>query len=272
MEKDLELVSKALRGDKKALTLLVESVENLIYNLALKMLWHPQDAEDASQEVLIRLVTNLNRYKGESRFSTWVYRLASNHLLNVLKKKKREMTFSRLTTELEEGLAGSADYAINDGERNLLIQEMKIGCTNGMLQCLDPETRISYILGDILGFDGNEGAYIQNIKPPAFRKRLSRARTKLFRFMYANCGVTNPSNSCRCHKQIKHCIGTGKINPQRLIFATDGSDVALKNSIERAEQTIRLFNTNPDYRLPGKAVNELRALLKISGPKTFRDG
>ena len=264
MERDKELVKKAVLGDKRALTMLIKSVESLIYNLALKILWHPQDAEDASQEVLIRVITNLKNFKGKSKFSTWVYRLAINHLLTILSKNKKQLNFSKFSSELEEGLSNSFSYETNNGEKDLLIQEMKIGCSNGMLQCLDYHTRISYILGDILEFDSNEGAYIQDIKPAAFRKRISRARTKLFNFMYENCGIANVSNKCKCHKQIKHCVRNGKINPKKLIFAIDGSDINLKNNIDRAEKSMYLFNTNPEYKLPNKAVKELRNILKIT--------
>jgi RNA polymerase sigma factor (sigma-70 family) len=263
MGKDKILVQKAILGDKTALTELIKSVENLIYNLSIKILWHPQDAEDASQEVLIRVITNLKSYKGESKFSTWVYRLATNHLLTILQKNKKQLNFVDLSNELEQGISDFSSFEKNDGEQNLLIQEMKIGCTNGMLQCLDFDTRISYILGDVLGFDSNEGSYIQNIKPATFRKRLSRARNKLFTFMNINCGIVKSSNNCHCKKQINHCVNNGKINPKKLLFATDGTDIQLKNKIDSAEKSMCLFNSNPLYKLPENAVMEIRGVLNI---------
>ncbi len=265
VKNEIELVKKALLGNKKALTEIIESVENLIYNLSIKMLWHPQDAEDASQEILIRVITNLKSFCGKSKFSTWVYRLATNHLLTLLNKKTQlnNMSFSSLSKELEQGLLNELYRVENSGEQDLLVQEMKIGCTNGMLQCLDANTRTSYILGDILGFNSKEGAYIQHVEATTFRKRLSRGRTKLFTFMNANCGVANKNNNCRCKKQLTHCIHTGKIKRSHFLFATDGSGVELKTKIDEAEKSLDLFNTNPSYRLPENAVNKIRKVLDI---------
>ncbi len=263
------LVDKAILGDKKSLTQLIKSVENLIYNLSVRMLWHPQDAEDASQEIIIRVITNLNTFKGNSKFSTWVYRLATNHLLTILKRgqNKKTLNFVEFSNELQKGLEEAKHYSLNQGEQNLLVQEMKIGCSNGMLQCLDADSRTSYILGDILEFNSTEAAYIQNIKPATFRKRVSRARNDLFAFMRDNCGIVNSGNACRCRKQIAHCIGTGKIEPGKLRFATDGADIELLDKIESAEKSMVLFSTNPDYELPEKAVREIRGVLGINHAK-----
>jgi hypothetical protein len=132
-----------------------------------------------------------------------------------------------------------------------------------MLQCLDKDTRATYILGDILNFNSIEGANIQNISPEAFRKRLSRAREQLFAFMQANCGIAQPKNNCRCKKQIGHCISTNRITPKKLLFATNGEDISLLESINRAEDTVKLFQTNPDYEMTEKEVEELKRILEI---------
>ena len=78
MKSTNELVKLAVKGDKNALEELILSVQDMVYNLALRMLWHPEDAKDATQEILIKVVTNLSSFKGNSEFNTWVYRLATN--------------------------------------------------------------------------------------------------------------------------------------------------------------------------------------------------
>ncbi|HEX8945921.1 MAG TPA: sigma factor [Gemmatimonadaceae bacterium] len=78
-----ELAKRAVAGDGGALTAVVEGVQDDVYRLALRMLWHPQDAEDASQEILFKIVTSLATFRGESAFRTWALRVATNHLLNV---------------------------------------------------------------------------------------------------------------------------------------------------------------------------------------------
>src|SRR3972149_7555755 len=88
MESDIEiLVSLAKEGDKKALAELVLQIQDKIYGLALRMLYNPSDAEDASQEILLKIITHLGTFRGESSFSTWMYRVAANHLLTMRKRR-----------------------------------------------------------------------------------------------------------------------------------------------------------------------------------------
>ena len=260
-----EIVTKATNGDKNALNDVVKSIEKLVYNLAIKMLWNIDDAKDASQEILIKIITNLSDFKGESTFTTWVYRIATNYLLTHLSKgiKTQTMSFDALSESLSDGILANNGFNENLGEQNLLIQEIKIGCTNGMLQCLDNDSRATYILGDILNFNSVEGASIQNIRPEAFRKRLSRAREQLFAFMQINCGIAQPKNNCRCKKQIGHCVSTNKVNPKKLLFATNGEDVRLLENINLADDTVKLFQSNPDYEMPEKEIKELKRILEI---------
>ena len=92
------LVARAQEGDRAALETVIASMRDRIYNLALRMLWHPADAEDATQEILVRLVTHLGSFRGESTFSTWAYRVASNYLLTTRKRRaeREELTFERV--------------------------------------------------------------------------------------------------------------------------------------------------------------------------------
>jgi RNA polymerase sigma factor (sigma-70 family) len=77
------LVARACSGDREALEELVRWHQGWIYNIALRMLYHPQDAEDATQEILIKVVTQLASFEGRSSFRTWLYRIVVNHVLNM---------------------------------------------------------------------------------------------------------------------------------------------------------------------------------------------
>ena len=79
-EELLALVERAVAGDKKSLETVLLSVQELVFNLSLRMLGTFPDAEDASQDILIKVMTHLSSYKGESAFSTWVFSIAVNHL------------------------------------------------------------------------------------------------------------------------------------------------------------------------------------------------
>src|SRR5262249_52141960 len=78
-----QLVSRARQGDRAGLEELISRIQNKVYALALRMLWHPEDARDATQDIMIRVVTHLSDFGGRSAFLTWVYRIASNYLLTV---------------------------------------------------------------------------------------------------------------------------------------------------------------------------------------------
>jgi len=100
-----DLVQKALSGDKKALESLLTNVQSYIYNIAVRFLWHPEDAKDATQEILIKICTNLNQFKKESKFTTWAYRVAINYLKNTKRSRieVRNISFHAFADDLENG-------------------------------------------------------------------------------------------------------------------------------------------------------------------------
>jgi len=216
------LARRAREGDREALESLVSAIQGRVYGLALRMLWHPEDARDAAQEILLRIVTRLSTFRGASSFSTWAYRVAANHLLTARKSRleERSYTFQRFGDELDEGLSeGAAPQA--SGETAILLEEVKLGCTLAMLTCLDRPHRLAYILGEILEMDGDEAARVLGIGAAAYRKRLSRAREAVVAFMRAKCGLVNPARPCRCRRRLAEAVRLGRVTPGRLLFASD---------------------------------------------------
>ena len=135
---DEELVSKAQAGDKDALEKLVRRHQPWIFNIAIRMIWRRDLAEDATQEILIKAVTKLSTFRGLSRFRTWLYRIAVNHLLGMRKSQMEEnMTFTGLGRLLDElpnlDLPDPNSIPV---ELPLLVEEAGIGCMTGMLMCL----------------------------------------------------------------------------------------------------------------------------------------
>ena len=100
----------------------------------------------------------------------------------------------------------------------LVLEEAKLICTSMMLQCLDRDHRLAFILGEVLDLSSDEAAAVLEIEPDAFRKRLSRARTRMDEFTRHNCGIANPANACRCGKQAGRAIAMGKVSPDRLTW------------------------------------------------------
>src|SRR5687768_10372291 len=144
-----DLAERAIDGDRDALDRLVRDLQDDVYGLALRMLWHRQDAEDATQEILVRVVTRLAQFDFKSRLRTWAYRVATNYLLDVKKScvERQKPNFTSFAEDLADGLStdGPADH-----ERSVLTEEVKLGCTLGLLQCLDRPHRLAYVLGEIL--------------------------------------------------------------------------------------------------------------------------
>jgi RNA polymerase sigma factor (sigma-70 family) len=179
---DLELVRRAEAGNREALEHLISRHQAWIYNIALRMVYLPEDAEDATQEILIKVITKLSTFEGRSRFSTWLYRVVVNHILN-LKRGRAEATgwtFGRYG----ESLDATPDMELPDpntvpADLKLLVDEARIGCATGMLLCLDREQRLIYVLGEIFGVTDAIGAELLEISRQNFRQKLSRARRDL---------------------------------------------------------------------------------------------
>lgn len=216
---DLELVQASLKGNKKALEMLILRHQPFIYNVALKMTMRPPDAEDITQEVLIKAITNLSQYQGKSAFRTWLYRIVFNHILN-MKKRVTEETFSSfegygyfLDSIPDQDLTEEEALALKDA-----VEEVKISCMSGMLLCLSREQRLVYILGEIFKINHILAGELLEMSPDNFRQKLSRARKDLYNFMNNKCGLVNRSNPCRCPKKTKGLIQAGAVDPQHLRF------------------------------------------------------
>lgn len=237
--RDKELVQLAKGGDRAALEELIARHQSWIYNLALRMVHRPEDAEDATQEILIKLLTRLATFDGRSTLRTWLYRITINHLLNMKRSRSEssELTFAQYGRNLDN----TPDEELPDphavpADMQLFIAEARIGCTSGMLLCLDREQRLVYILGDIFGVSSSVGAELMEISQDNFRQRLARARRDLYNFMQDKCGLVNTANPCRCAKKTQGFIKAGHIDPKKLVFARDRvthvRDVAPRTSAE----------------------------------------
>lgn len=262
-----ELVQLAIRGDKKALEELIISVKDKIYNLSLRYLWHPQNAEDATQEILIKIITNLSTFEGRSSFRIWCFRVAVNYLLNSKRNKvEQSITFSDFSNQLKEGLDRPGYIGI---DAHLLEEEVKTGCTLGMLLCLSPELRVAFILGTVFELTSKEASLILDVSAETYRKRLSRARESMEYFMNANCGLVNKSRPCRCNKRIPHAIETKRVDPEHLLFA--GKVGEYNSQMEELHHVASIFSTHPDFKAPEDLLKNIFTLLGSNRFTILRD-
>ena len=150
-----ELIKNAAAGDKKSVEAVISSVQDLVFNLSLRMLGTFPDAEDASQEILLKIITHLNSFKGESAFSTWVFSIALNYLKNYKKHMfaKFPLSFEFYAEDIENADIANVPDLTQGVEQSILAEELKLSCTNVMLQCLDAESRCIFILGTMFKLD-----------------------------------------------------------------------------------------------------------------------
>lgn len=268
MKEALEiLVKKAQNGDRRSLENLIVEIKDLVYNLALRMLLYPMDAQDATQEILVKIVTHLSTFKGTSKFQTWVYRVATNYLLTEKGKKSKSsaMNFETYAQQLiDVGHSQTITYTQNKGEQRLLEEEVKISCTHGMLLCLNETNRMVYILGVILEFNSIEGSEILGITPENFRKQLSRSKAKLRNFLNAKCGLANPKNPCRCIKKVDYLINERIIDPMSLRFANQKErSIELLETISALEKSAAIYRSTPQYATPENVIQKMKETLNL---------
>ncbi len=214
-----ELAAAAAAGDAQALTALIREIQHPIYGLALRFLGHPNDAEDATQEILLRVTTRLAGFEGRSKFMTWTYTIATRMLLRTRQRTNEALIVGpeRFGEILDAGMSDQ-DPTADHAEYEQLAEEVRVSCTYGMLLCLSRPLRVAYILGDVLGLPDTAGAEICDVKPPAFRQRLARARRIMRQVIDGRCGLIDAANSCRCQGQVASGLAAGLLDPRHLPY------------------------------------------------------
>ncbi len=218
MDKNTEelfaLVEKATAGDRESLETVILSVQDLVFNLSLRMLGTFADAEDATQDILLKVITHHSSFKKESAFSTWVFRIAVNHLKNYKKHMfaQHPLSFEFYGEDIKNGNIHDVPDLTQNVEKTVLAEELKLSCTNVMLQCLDTDSRLIFVLGTMFQADSRIAGEILGISPEAYRQRLSRVRKKMADFLSEYCGEYG-NGTCRCANRINYAIQNHRINP-----------------------------------------------------------
>jgi RNA polymerase sigma factor (sigma-70 family) len=271
MGSDLErLVEAAKEGDKKALEDLILKIQDKIYGLALRMLYNPSDAEDAAQEILLKIITRLSTFRGESAFTTWMYRVAVNHLLT-LRRRQPELeavSFEEYEKSLELDSPVDWQELSSSALQQIYVEEIMISCLQGLLLCLDREHRLAYLLVEVFDVSSEQGAAILEITPTAFRKRLSRARERIQDFLKRNCGLINPDNPCSCQRYLISQRYMGRVAEKDLVFAEhpcrvkqEGRTVHRIKEMDELTRIAALYKQYPDFQAPSALIENIRSLV-----------
>lgn len=261
------LVDKATAGDKKALEALVAGVQDIVFNLSLRMLGTFADAEDATQDILLKMITHLSSFRGDSSFSTWVFSIAANHLKNYKKHMfaRYPLSFEYYGNDIENAKIQDVPDLTQNVEKDLLAEELKMSCTNVMLQCLDVESRCIFILGTMFKLDSRIAGEILEMSPEAYRQRLSRIRKKMADFLGQYCGEYG-SGRCKCKDRVNYAIQSHRINPLGLDYMT-ATEISIeimtdvKNAMEDIDGLSQDFSFCKPYHSPERTKHLIQEFL-----------
>lgn len=263
----------ALGGDLLAIDEILVAIQPGVHNLAVRMLGQRDDAADATQEILLKVVTHLASFRGEAAFSTWVYQIARHHLLTASTRAREspEVSLDAMAERLQAGLDFAA--TLPDAERvltpedKLAARQVALGCTQNMLMTLDREQRLAYLLDVVFALPSQEAAAVLGIGAAAYRQRVSRARRALDGFAQRTCGLANPDAACHCEKQLPALrslpgrrIALHAEHPREVEEAQAHFDAFVRLSDAAA-----LFRAHPEYRAPDQLIAAIRAVLRHEG-------
>ena len=181
-----ELIARAKAGDDEAFAQLMRDNEKRIYNLTLRMTENPEDAMDLAQEAFLNAWRGLKFFKGDSAFSTWVYRLASNACIDHLRRKKRrqDIDLPMPADEEDDSQPDIPDERFQP-EQELERQELRRAVANGLEQLSD-EHRQVLVMREINGLSYQEIADVLDLEAGTVKSRIARARNSLRKILLEN--------------------------------------------------------------------------------------
>ena len=271
------LTDKATAGDKKSLETLITDVQDMVFNLSLRMLGTFADAEDASQDILLKMITHLSSFRGDSSFTTWVFCIAVNHLKNYKKHMfaRYPLSFEYYGDDIENAKIRDVPDLTQNVEQAVLAEELKMSCTNVMLQCLDTESRCIFILGTMFKVDSRIAGEILGLSPEAYRQRLSRIRKKMAEFLGEYCGEYG-NGTCHCADRINYAIQNHRIDPAHLDYTTadpisQESILGVKEAMEEIDDLAQHFSFGRLFASPEQTKRFMKEFLQSTSLSTVKN-
>ena len=182
-EEELAVIRRVQKGDVNAFEALVSAYEKNVYNLALRMMGNAQDAEDMAQEAFLKAYNSLPGFRGDSKFSVWLYRIVSNVCLDQLRKKSKRPTVS-LSMEDEDGEETQLDLPDTaQSPEELLEKKLTREAVRRGLAQLPEDARQILLLLEIQGLSYEEIGEALGLEPGTVKSRIFRARKRLCAFL-----------------------------------------------------------------------------------------
>ena len=196
-EEELAVIRRVQSGDVNAYEALVAAYEKNVYNLALRMTGNATDAEDMSQEAFLKAYRSLSEFRGDSKFSVWLYRIVSNVCLDFLRKQKRRQAYS-LSVEDDEGEEAQLDIPdIEQSPQELLERKLTREAVHQGLAQLPPDHRQILLLREIQGLSYEEISEALGLEVGTVKSRIFRARKKLCSFLLEDGNIPDSFSSSR---------------------------------------------------------------------------
>ena len=184
------IVRKVLQGDVNAFEKLVTEYERAVYAIAQRMTGNAEDAADMTQETFIKAYNSLSSFRGDSKFSVWLYRIANNVCLDFLRSRSRKPTVS-LSTEDDDGEETQLDIADESQSPELLLENaLTRDAVRRGLDSLPPDYRQILLLREIQGLSYEEIAAALGIESGTVKSRIFRARKRLCTFLIEDGNIT----------------------------------------------------------------------------------
>lgn len=192
-----ELIARIVAGETELFESLVLEHQTLVYNLALRMMANPADAEDCAQEAFVKAYRSLPTFRGEASFSSWLYRLTTNVCLDALRAKKRRAETS-LTAEDENG--EETELSIpdpGDGPEATAEKNERRALVHRALRQLPEDFRQVLLLRELGGLSYDEIGHEMQLEAGTVKSRIFRARKKLAELLRADGNFSAPETSDR---------------------------------------------------------------------------
>src|SRR3984893_9438187 len=199
-EEEVALVERARQGDRDAFGSLLNPWRKPLFGYIYRMVTLRQDAEELLQDVLVRVLENICEYRGEARFKSWLFGIATHACLDHLRKRKRWRVEAQLIGEREatanpenivqlRGLMAQPGFTYETREHIAF-------CFSCIARTLEPEEQAAVVLKEVLEFTNQEAAAILRLSEPVFRHRLSDARAKMTKAFDGLCALINKAGVC----------------------------------------------------------------------------
>lgn len=240
--------------EKYNLTDLLISHKDKIYNLSYKMTGDKEVAKDITQETFLKCYENIDKFRGDSKVSTWIYTVVKNTCLQHLKNEKRIKTDD--LRKLQESAFDNSIEHLNTSEKNNYINQVKEGCLLGLLRTLSINQRLAFILSILHGHSVERTSQILGKSESATRTLIHRSRKNIKEFVCNNCFHYDSQNPCKCEAMINFSLKKGWIRYDEK-YSVD-LPLTIKSELSEIQKISILYKSLQNHEIPSSAFSELK--------------